>query len=311
MLGKNSVVLCINGGQDSASYYYVKHRMPIQLARDGERWQEVGDMSLWELAASGSDAMTGTWRSPKNDNTVLPLTLALVSRQSEPEPCASDAYNASLEIMPQLQTGQPQEFEGKAFRTQRIADVETIELLTSAPALQAVNRHLKNMLPTSIEDLGGYFEKRREFLGRMGLAAEDETSAVPQFWSREFVTIRFNRWAAGFGRRGAQAEYRSWDLMNGNEVNLWDWFIATPKPNEGTRPHHLFKVAPPTQECEAGYYGKGEFQLTLEADAVRFWEEEYGDACEQEFRIPYDRLSPILSAQGKLAIARLLGKRKR
>lgn len=92
---------------------------------------------------------------------------------------------------------------------------------------------------------------------------------------------------------------------------MWEWFIATPRPKEGTRQHHLFKGAPPTPECKAGYYGKGAFQLTLEADAVRFWEEAYGDACEQEFRIPYDQLSPILSAQGKLAIARLLGKRMR
>jgi hypothetical protein len=307
-LGKNNIVLCVNNDQDVGSYYYVKHRMPIPLGRDGQGWKEAGDTGKWELVASASAAMEGTWRSPKG-GAPLPIKLILVSRSSDPEPCASDAYNAALETMPQLQIGATQKFNNYAYRTLRIADVETLELLSPAPAQQAVNRQLRDMLPKSINDVSEYFAKRREFLGRMGLAAEDETSATPEFWNSEFVTIRFNRWAAGFGRRGAGSEYLTWDLKSGSSVNLWEWFIATPRVDDGDKRHRLFKTAPPAPECKDGYYGKGDFQLTLEADAVRFWEEAYGDGCEQDFRIPYNKLAPVLSAQGKLGVARLMGKR--
>jgi hypothetical protein len=305
-LGKSNVVVCINSDQESGSYYYVKHRAPIPLGLDGEGWKESGDTGTWELAMAGSAGLTGTWTSPKG-GAPLPIRLTLVSRASDPEPCASDAYNAALETMPALQTGAKDTFNGYAFRTLRIADVETLELLSPAPAQQAVNRQLRNMLPKSMSDLGDYFAKRRDFLGRMGSAAEDETSATVQFWDGEFVTIRFSRWAAGFGRRGAGSEYRTWDLTSGRPVNLWDWFIATPKDSKRNR---LFKTDPPAAECKEGYYGKGEFELTLEADGVRFWEEAYGDGCEVDISIPYKRLMPILSPQGKLGVARLLRQRQ-
>ena len=209
--------------------------------------------------------------------------------------------------MPQLQIGAPQKFNDFAYRTLRIADVETLELLDPTPAQQLVNRQLRDMLPKSIKDLSEYFAKRREFLGRMGLAAEDETSAEPDFWNSEFVTIRFSLWAAGHGRRGANSEYLTWDVKSGSPVNLRAWFAVTPNGAKGGKRHRLFNTSSPSPECGEAYHGKGKFQLTLEADAVRFWDEAYGDGCEEDIRIPYKRLAPILTAQGRLAIARWLG----
>ena len=308
-LGKNIVALCINNDQDGGSYYYEKHRRPIQLERNGDGWTESDGTGKWVLTISGAGIMAGTWNSPKG-GAALPIRLRLVSSQADPKPCASDAYNAALETMPQLETGAEQTFLGYKYRTLRIADVETLELRGTGPALQIINGQLRDMLPKSIEDLGEYFPRRRQFLGQTGLDAEDETSATPEFWNGEFVTIRFNRWAAGFGRRGSRSDYLTWDLTSGSSVNLWEWFIATPKVEKGDKRHPLFHTAPATPACRKGYYGKGVFQLTLEAGAVRFWEEAYGDGCEEEIRISYSRLAPILSDKGKLAISRLLGNRQ-
>lgn len=304
-LGKSTIVVCINSGQDYGSYYYAKHRVPIQLVRDGRGWREAGDTGLWELEPTGSGVMAGTWTLPKG-GTALPIRLTLASSQSDPPPCASDVYNAPLETMPQIQAGAKQTFNDYSYRTLRVANVETLELLGPGPALQMINRELKDMLPKSLADLEDYYAKRRAFLGRSGSAAEDENSATVAFWNREFVTIRFHHWAAGEGRRGARTDYMTWDLRSGKPVDLWDWFVATPR--KGSKRHRLVRMEAPAPECKDGYYGEGEFQLTLEADGVHFWEEAYGDGCERGLSIPYRQLSPILSAEGTAAVARILAK---
>lgn len=305
MLGKSNIVACINSGQDYGSYYYETHRIPIQLVRTGRGWREADDTGRWDLEVAASGVMVGTWNLTKGGIS-LPIKLTLASGQSDPQPCASDAYNALLEIIPRLQVGAKQTFNEYSYRTLRVANIETVELLSPAPAQQLINRQLKNMLPKSIQDLGDYFAKRRGFLGRSGSVAEDEQSATVEFWNREFVTVRFHRWAAGEGRRGAQSDYLTWDLRSGKPVNPWDWFTATPRKD--SKRHRLVTMAAHAPECKDGYYGEGDFQLTLEADAVHFWEEAYGDGCERGLRIPYTELSPILSAKGKVAIARMLVK---
>lgn len=115
-----------------------------------------------------------------------------------------------------------------------------------------INRQLKDMLPKSIQDLRDYFAKRRGFLGRSGSVAEDERSATVEFWSREFVTVRFYRWAAGEGRRGAQSDYLTSDLRSGKPVNLWGWLTAPPRKD--SKRHRLVTMAAPAPECKEGYY---------------------------------------------------------
>lgn len=309
-LGRSAVIVCINTDLESGSYYYLKYRTPIQLRREGQEWRESGDTGRWELAAPGPADMAGAWRSPKGD-TPLPVQLVPVSRGSDPEPCASDAYNAALETLPQLQTGARTAFGEYAYRTLRIADVETLELLSPSPARLAINRQLRNRLPASLGDLDDYFATRRAFLGRMGLAAEDETSAEPVFWNAEFVTIHFYRWVAGFGQNGISPEYLTWDLRSGGGVDLWAWLIDKPMVDKTGRRRPQFDRSPPAPECAREDDGGPEWQLALEADGLRFWQRANGDGCEEEFSIPYERLGPLLSPEGRSAVARLMAARPR
>ena len=311
-LGNADIVACFNqAGADSAngSYYYVRHKTPIQLTRQAGQssWTESGNTGSWSLGAPAGGHVDGTWRSPKGG---APLALALTSigEAGSENACGSDAYNRPLENLPALQIGKTQDFEGKKYRNLRIADVVTIELQGAGDGVAKVNQKLRAILPRKVEDIADYFATRRQYLGSMGAATEDETSAAPVFWSSRWITVNFYRWAAGYGRSGISLDYRTWDLRSGDEIQLWDWFA--PKSADGglyrvlpeRLQKYLFKGVAIDKECRNGYKGEGEYRVSLTASGIEFWEEAFGTGCEQDFVIPYAKLGPFLTPQGKAAL---------
>ncbi len=314
-VGEAAVVACFNG-DEHGSYYYSRYKTPIQLSRNEKdnTWTEYGFPGVWKFDDPTQSPLKGTWHDPKSGKT-LALTLDSPSNETDDLPCASDAYNTILEIFPPLKVGKEENFSGRKYRKLRIADVETIEILSPNVAAKKVNHDLRNLLPKKREDLNEYYEKRREFLGNMGLAAEDETFAEPHYWSADWITVHDYRWAAGFGARGISLTYRTWNLHTGDEVDVWQWFgnkssgyddTAQLTPKLKTFLFKHWKVEP---ECVENYYGEGSYHATLEPTGILFWENAYGAGCEKEILIPYAKLGPILSAKGKLAIAAFIRKR--
>ena len=311
-LGNAEIVACFNkvdGGEASGSYYYARYKKPIQLKTEAGQvgWKEGGDTGAWALEPPAGDKLLGSWRNPKGGKPQA-LALTRVSWNGEGNACGSDAYNLELEVFPALQVGKVQEFEGKKYRTLRIADVVTLELLEPGDRLARLNRTLRAELPGKQEDIADYFATRRRFFGDMGLAAEDETRTEPVFWSARWITINFYRWAAGYGRNGITLDYRTWDLQSGEEINLWQWFIAKPDDDRNSYPlpdklkKSLFKNLELDKECKNGYKGEGDYRVSLKNDGMQFWEEAYGTGCEQDFLVPYAKLGPYLTPQGKAAL---------
>lgn len=317
-VGSGQIVACFNDDEPrstSGSYYYERHKKPIQLSREEKHvhWTEEGNTGQWTLNPPAGSAISGTWRDPKTGKT-LAIALALTHAPGEEPPCASDAYNLALEFFPPLQTGPVAEYAGRKYRTLRIADVPSIEIIGArTPGQKLVNQHLKNVLPKTPADLRDYFEKRRDFLGRMGLAAEDETNVEVSYWSDDFLTVRFFRWAAGYGIRGASSDYRTWDLQTGAEVSLWSWFRSGDTADThlpGPLRRYLYKGVKVAPECK-DYYGKDNYELVLGDTAMGISEHDIGGGCEQSFSVPYEKLAPFMTAQGKQALKRILaGKAK-
>lgn len=313
-VGDAAVVACFNG-DERGSYYYSRYKTPIQLSQNSKdnTWTESGSPGVWKFDALADSQLNGVWRDPKSGKT-LPLTFNSPTNQTDDKPCASDAYNAVLEILPALKIGKLENFSGRKYRKLRIADVETLELLSPNSAAKKVNRDLRNLLPKTREDLNEYYEKRREFLGNMGLAAEDETFAEPRYWSADWLTVHYYRWAAGHGARGISLSYRTWNLRTGEEIDIWQWFGTESSEYDDTAQLSqklkifLFKHWKADPACVENYYGEGTYHATLEPSGILFWENAYGSGCEKEILIPYAKLAPILSAKGKLAIATFIKK---
>ena len=313
-VGGHAIVACFNG-DEHGSYYYSRIKTPIQLSRNGKdnTWAENGFTGVWKFDVPNASKLTGIWSDPKSRKTV-PLRLDSQSNQTDERPCASDEYNTVLEVFPTLKVGKIEDFSGRKYRKLRIADIETLELISPNVGALKVNHDLRSLLPKNREDLNEYYEKRRDFLGNMGLAAEDETFAQPRYWSADWITVHHYRWAAGFGARGISLTYRTWNLHTGDEVDMWQWFGTQSSGYDDTAQltpklkAFLFKYWKVEPECVENYYGEGTYHATLEPTGILFWENAYGAGCEKEILIPYAKLGPILSVKGKLAIATFIKK---
>lgn len=307
-LGNMDILACFNGEQ-SGNYYYLRHKQPIRLSREEKSnvWVEDGNTGSWKLDPPIARKLQGVWQAPGNGKS-LTITLGSQSNEKDDQPCASTEYNQALEDFPKLKIGSIEDFNGRKYRKLRIADVETIELMSSETVVGKVNRKLRDVLPKSKADLEEYFVKRREFLGNLGYAAEDETFAQPYYWSDDWITVHYYRWAAGFGARGISLNYRTWNMKTGEEVDLWKWFgtrsysYSDMAPLPDRLKKHLIKDADIEAECRHEYYGEGEYHITLESTGIKFWENAFGDGCEKEFIIPYKDLEPFLTPEGRTAI---------
>lgn len=311
-IGTKSIIACFNEGSSFtsyASYYYVDHLKPIGLAkRDSDSlWHEEDGSGLWEMSSPDAENIIGVWRNPKTQKT-LPIKLSLVDGRDDMTACARDSYNARLETPPKVEIGKVVPFSsGRFYRKLRFAGQETVELFGTVSSIRKINASLA--LEKSKEAINAYFQQRREFLGRIGIPAIDEVRAEPTYWDAHFISVNFVRWQAGEGANGVSSEFRTWELMNGNEVDLWAWFGA--KASDAKLPSKLLKfllkndlVEP---ECKAEYRGKGYFQLRLGRAGMEIYEEARGSGCEKNFVVPYSKLGPFLSMHGRQAVTPLIG----
>ena len=306
-VGTKAVTACFNADFPSGSYYYKQFLKPIQLtAKDDKYWHEEQETGIWELATPVDGVILGRWRSPKT-RAGLSIQLRLVDGAGVGNACALNSYNAAIEKPPKIETGKYIQFSpSRSYRKVWFAGQETIELFGPDPATARVNHLLK--LDTSKKAIDAYFQQRREFLGRVGIPAVDEVDVKPEYWDANFITVNFYTWTAGEGRNGISNIYQTWNVVTGEEVNLWDWLGA--KSNEAKLPpklhKYIFKGAAPSSDCQDGYRGQGEFILTLSKTGLNIFEKSWGDGCEESFSIPYAKLLPFLSPQGKLAIKSIL-----
>lgn len=320
-LGISDITACFNlpsKYDNRGNYYYARHKSPIGLLQsEGQSvWNEVTDgdakTGSWQLAQPKNNQIKGTWQHPVNGKK-LPISLTLIRPPAgDEQPCASAAYNTALEDFPPLTTSRALLFkdrQDRQFRSLRLADQMTIELLAPGAPVAAINQQLRAVLPKNKAALAEYFAQRRNFLGMYGTMMEDELHVEPTYWSARHVTVSFYRWAAGMGRNGISNDFRTWDLQTGKEVDVWTWLGS--KSQEGSSDMSalppklramLFKDVATDKECGSDYQGHGYYHMSLGETGVRFWEEAYGSGCEQDFNVPYAKLAPFLTPQGKAAL---------
>lgn len=327
-VGKANIVACFNqpsptqGSDRSGSYYYTRYKTPIMLAKPNGKtlWQELdakgNTTGTWSLGAPQGGKLAGTWTEPKSGKT-LPLALTLLEAAGDREhpSCASDAYNLALEDFPATKVSKPVAFEGKQYRNLQVGDTITVELLAQGDGIEKINAQLRGVLAKNKKDLEDYYATRREYLGRNGFATEDEVYAEPTYWSPRWVTMKFYRWAAGYGASGISIKFRTWDVKTGQETDVWNWFGASASDGDDKAElpdrlrQALFKNVTIDAECKGtDYDGRGRFHLSLKPEGVSFWEDPNGSGCENDFLLPYNKVGPFLTVKGRAALSDLLPK---
>lgn len=309
-LGAKSIVACFNGGggHGYGSYYYKAHLKPIRLTtRSSENiWYEDNETGLWNLAEPENGVIVGEWSSPKTNKTYPIRLQALIDKDSEAPACARDSYNLPLEKKPPaLEIGKPIRISGEhAYRTLRFAGAETIELIGAEAGLPKINSVLKpNQSAGAIE---GYFQQRREFLGRVGYPAVDHDQNSFDSWIGKLVTIVFITRPAGFGASSVSIAYRTWNVDSGEEVDLWSWF-GLKRWRLSPKFERLLLKKMATEECLSRLQYKS-FNLAIEKTGFKFFSDGPSDECPDELRIPYAKAVTLMTPQGRQQFEAIIGK---
>ncbi|KTC37243.1 hypothetical protein AO265_23240 [Pseudomonas sp. ABAC61] len=309
-LGKSAITACFNAAPNSnGSYYYQRFVTPIQLtqAQVGAPWAEDGQTGFWQLDAPRGDRLGGTW-SKAPGGAPLPLALTRTSTEG----CGGDAYNAPLEAVPP-----PIKVEKKIFGTHHYqrrtqgAQV-SLRLEGDGPALKNINRQLE-LLAISPEGQEEFFSERREYLGRNGSAHTSEISVEPQYWSSQWITVRFYRWTAGMGRNGISWGLHSWNLKTGERVDPWTWVGGRQQWHDAYSGQ--VKLAPgfatwlerqTTKDADCPAVSSySSYDLSFNTQGLQLSTPAYGDGCDNELSFTWKQLAPVLSAQGKAALPSL------
>jgi hypothetical protein len=309
-LGKSAIVACFNGADgEHGSYYYQRILTPIQLtqASDNASWVETGNTGFWVLQQPQGDTLTGSW-SKNSGDAPLPLNLQRVDAQG----CGSDAYNAPMEAAPLPIKTEQKTFGEHRYQLKTQGARVTLKLEGDSPAFQKINQQLA-ALAVSDDDQVNYLQERREYLGRNGSAYTSEIDVEPTYWSSQYITVRFYRWAAGTGARGISWGLHSWNLQTGARVDPWTWFGGHQEwydafsgdvklPTEFSR--WLAQQTSADEGCPA-ITSYSTFDLSFNTQGLQLSTRATGDGCDNELNFTWEQLAPVLTEPGKAALPRL------
>lgn len=307
-LGSKLIVACFNGGEGSGygSYYYKTFLKPIRLfTRNSENVWYEDETGVWTLGPPVNGIISGEWSSPKTNKT-FPIRLKLLAdKDSDVPACARDSYNLSLEKTPAMEIGKPIRISDEhAYRKLRFAGTETVELIGVELGLSKINSVLKPDQSTGAVE--GYFQQRREFLGRVGYPGVDEDEKYFESWIGKLVTIVFITRPAGFGASSVGIDYRTWNADSGEEVDLWSWFgLEKRSLSPAFKRLILGKMA--TDECLSGIEYKS-FALTIDKNSFKFFPVGPSDECPDNLDIPYVKAIKLMTPKGRQQFQAIIGK---
>jgi len=309
-LGKSAITACFNAAPNSnGSYYYQRFVTPIQLtqAQAGEPWTEDRKTGFWQLDAPQGDRLSGTW-SKVPGGAPLPLALTRISTEG----CGDDAYNGPMEAAPLALKVVNKRFGEHRYQLRTQGAQVSLRLEGDSPALKNINRQLER-LAISPEGQEEFFSERREYLGRNGSGYTSEITVEPHYWSSQWLTVRFYRWAAGTGRNGISWGLHTWNLQTGERVDPWTWLGGRQQWSDAYSGQvklapgfamWLEKQTTKDADCPA-VSSYSNYDLSFNTQGLQLSTPAYGDGCDNELSFTWEQLAPVLSAEGKAALPSL------
>jgi hypothetical protein len=334
-IGKHQVIVCF--ARNVTQYYYLSHlsgRSLILSPQDdaGRNWTEADDLGLtsqptghWVFNGTTGDALEGTWSDPEGRST-LPIRLArfkdsagLVGR------CDFRAMQAAQGIHPeQVEAGDEQVLQGVHYRVLSALNgsVSTIEFLDAEGKYDAHNRKLRKELQ---EEIGQGLECQETVAGlNWGAFGWPYTSRVrpSALHGNRWVTLQKSLdYACGGAHPNAESNLETVDLFSGKDVHPERWVRHD---KDGNLPKKLdqmitrqvlaqLKATRGGDDCDNVYAGEGRisggYVIELGNNGMVFYASlpHVVYACTEYVEIPYDRLQPYLTQEGREAISQLSG----
>lgn len=255
-IGKLSITACFRDDIEkhrSASYYYHRHLIPIELRAEGDSatntratWREAD--GILQIDSTSSDQINGTWRSTDGSRKLrIQLTrvaLSAVDSADGINPCGSNAYNeaivASVKTIhgPVVSVGNvkyrvvtdalPSERGNDYKRRQQYW--ETIELFGNDPSIEVINKSIRDRIGKQ---------------GQMGLSCRStamNNTAGEGIDFQEVGVAILGRWIRVTRRSVVDCRESSiqsseetymWNLTSGKQESMFSWIKGAEAANKG------------------------------------------------------------------------------
>jgi hypothetical protein len=338
-LGSQQVDACFGTAEsdEEGAYFYLRHLELITLVPPPDvedtgpsrSWIENGQDEVkpkpgdarWTLAPRKDGSLEGTW---SQSGRSLPVHLTRVAWNGRDEACGSMTFMAPRIVQPTV-TRIPANLDGVAYTKLKVnvgahfkTDIETFELPATSPAAAKVNAQLAEAIPK----VGGklppdYVVCAMTVARQSGGTGESGETLAPGFISRRWLAVEdvSNEYCGG-AHPNTETMWRIWSLESGEAMDLWSWF----GPGGASRNRYHSPVVGPGlrklliahwpqdedgSDCnELGETAEG-WSIHPTREGLAFFTELDRGACSGEAVVPYGELAPVLSTQGKAAIASL------
>jgi len=331
-------------GDYYGSYYYLRHLEPIRLiqATDSPVWKEGesgAETGEWSIKANG-DVIDGSWSKPGQGAApgALPIHLQKVAPPQTPwedqrpmwvdRSCGGDAFNAPLEqAPPRVASEAPRTFEGLRYRGLRVSlgragqlETAVIEWLEPGAAFQAINLALRKRLDDTPEKLrDGMYFCRRNTLANWGSSGTWLESMEPERRIGPWLVVAERSEAdCGGAHPSVDIDYQTFSLETGAELDVWKWIRAKQTQCEGcgyevSDALNALILAAATRnkggdECSDAVNENKRYGLRPDAKGLVFTTSfaHVIQACDEDVEVPYRKLLPFLSKEGKSEARRLM-----
>jgi hypothetical protein len=325
------------------AYYYMRHLQIISLGKvDGKpglTWTEAPNSDkpdngpLWHITAIANGHMDGVW---SNDGKSLPIALTAVT-EGQPSktgaddngPCGSETFSLPRFTKPVV-TMRPAMRDGIAY-TRVLVDIgkqfadsgfETFQLIGATPAIRRINAELYKDVPTGPEH-ADYFQCSMGELGQNGLDGDTASTLSPETLTPDFmVEADSESGDCGGAHPDSGVSYVTWDLRTGAKIDLYGLFTKAALTSTVNDPGtanaytsvtytapfkamivHAFPVSDP--DCKDAIDTADDWTARLTAKGMAFTPDlpHVVAACIDDAVIPFARLAPYLTPDGKTLVA--------
>jgi len=305
------------------AYYYMSQRRLIALdAEEGadNAYREGGgdgaERPRWLIEQAGPDTLSARWTG---NGRTLPVRLRRVAHvEGEEGPCGSiDFHRPRLEGVRTVAA--PASLDGVPYTRLTLStgdrfeiDVQTFALGGSGEATRRIDAELGRELAG---DPPSWFQCIQDSLSYSAFEGSFAERLEPVMITRRWLSVS-RHWDGfcGGAHPDSSNSYRLFDLTDGREIDLLDWFNATAVKREhfegvdedsktlepAFRDVILQGWRSEGEDCDEVIRGAEYWNIGLRRDALVFSPSlpHVIQACWEEFPVPFARLQPFLTEEG-------------
>jgi len=326
-VGTHSIMACLQRANSGAAYYYVEHGLSIALSpepdTDGTTWSERTndgtESGTWALDKAQDNTLIGWWSDATGKRT-LPIHLTRVVAPGDPgNACGSGMTTPARRAFdaPRIDA-QTVKIEPWSAHERKLSALDgkitAIELLDDAPNAKAFNATIREWVR---DQIAGYYDCLSSApQGDFSEELEIQWRADPWIVMREIYQADCG---GAHPSRGITSWV--WNLAERKRIEPWRWIVTIGKSEDcpylgceqqPTDELNDLIVAAATRnkggdECSDSvneYRKYGFYQLRPSAGGLVFSTDfpYAAQACDEDIEIPWKKLEPFLSVQGRKAM---------